>query len=117
MQIIINNDNQILDELASQKTETRIASAFSKFGYNVESVELTTRDVSGPRGGVDKECRVVVSLRKMEDVAAATIDASLPRAISRSINRAERAVARKIELRSFRDADRRSDFGFAFYNN
>ena len=74
------------------------------------------RDVNGPRGGVDKECQNVAKINRMGEVVAAVKDDSLPKSIRQAIARAERGVARKIQKQPAVEGDRRSDFGFAFYN-
>jgi ribosome-associated translation inhibitor RaiA len=115
MQITINDKQKNLGPHASTKAKDKISSSFSKFGLNIISVEMTVEDINGPRGGVDKECRVIVKLRKMEDVVATVKEETFSKAIARSINRAERAIARKIQRRNLRESGRRSDLVFAIY--
>ncbi|MFT5300004.1 MAG: putative sigma-54 modulation protein [Mariniblastus sp.] len=117
MQITINDKQKNLGEEAVLKAKERATATLSKFGFNVISVELTVLDVNGPRGGIDKQCRVIVKLRKMDDVAASIKEETFSKAIFRAINRAERAVSRKIQRRSLREPGRRSEFGFEFYHN
>ena len=94
---------QILSDSAVSTIESKINSALAKFGHHVSRVELTVRDVNGPRGGIDKECKVMVKLLKLEDVVVTMKDASASTVVSQTIHRAERAVSRRIEKRTLRD--------------
>lgn len=116
MKITIIDKQKNLGEQAVAKAKEKIMAAFSKFGFNVITIELTVEDVNGPRGGIDKECRVIVKLRKMDDVAASVKEETFSKAIARAINRAERATVRKVNRRSLRNAGRRPEVKFAFYN-
>ena len=88
MQVAVNDQKNPSGEQAVENVKKKIATAFSKFGLNINSVESATLDPNGPRGGVDKVRRVLVKLTKMEDVIASVEGASLSKAISRWVNRA-----------------------------
>jgi len=81
----------------------------------VKAIELTARDVNGPRGGVDKECRVLVKLKRMQDIVVTAKDESLSKAIPCAIDRAARSVGRAIErrgVRAIRGSQRLAKFSF-----
>lgn len=71
--------------------------ALGRFGHRIRQIAVRLGGPTGPRGGADKRCRVVVTLRGhpgkvvVEDTAP---DAST--AIDRGVDRAQRAVARAI---------------------
>ena len=115
MEIRLNDKRALVAANAVDRTNSKVNSAFAKFGYKVQRVDLYVDDVNGPKGGIDKECRVVVKLKKMEDVFVTAKDESLSKAISQAIKRAARTVARQIQKRSIRDGDRHSNFSFAVY--
>lgn len=112
MKILINNKQKLLSANAIAKTESRVMAALSKFGLNITGVELTVVDVNGPRGGQDKECRIVIGLKKMEDVALTMRDASLSKVISQTIQRAERTVTRRIDKRNLQGNNNHSRLTF-----
>jgi hypothetical protein len=70
--------------------------ALRRFARRVDRVTVWLEDVNGPRGGVDKRCRIVVRLRPngAAFVAKSATDAYV--AISRAAGRAGAVVARKI---------------------
>jgi uncharacterized protein (UPF0218 family) len=114
MKILVNNKKKQLREQAIERTTEKVSATFSRFGPKIVSIEVSVSDVNGPRGGVDKECRLLVRLKKMEDVIATVQDVSYTKAIDRAINRASRAVTRKIQRRALRDSDRKK-FSFVIY--
>jgi hypothetical protein len=116
MRITVNNKQRQIGNLAVEQTKAKIEASFSKFGINVVSIELHVEDVNGPKGGIDKSCRIVVKLRKMEDVVVAVEEVAFSKAISRAIRRAERAVGRKIQRRSIRNQGRRPEPKLALYS-
>lgn len=81
------------------------AFALTRFSRHIRSVTVRVIDVNGPRGGIDQECTVEVRMtRHREDIVVADADADPLAALSRAMNRAARAVARRLERRhSWRD--------------
>ena len=79
--------------------ERRLAFALGPHRGQVRSVTVLLDDVNGPRGGVDKRCRIFVQLDASRDVRLAQLDPSLYAAIDRAADRARRAVARKLARR------------------
>lgn len=115
MRITINNKQQI-SSLAINRTKAKIEMLFAKFKDEITSIDLSIRDVNGPRGGLDKKCQIVVKLRRMEAIVATHDDAVLSKAISRAINKAHRATKRKVRRRSVVGSRRRTGLRFAFEN-
>jgi len=56
-------------------------------------------DVNGPRGGVDKCCRIQIILKGLPDVVIEDVEADLYVAIDRATERAGRTVVRKVDRR------------------
>jgi len=117
MKIRFNNKQKELGDKALSRATAKIENAFSKFDSQVISVEVAARDINGTRGGVDKECRLLVRLRKMDDVFVTVREESIFKAIDSAISRAERSVKRKMRRRNVSGTGRSSKFGFAIYGN
>lgn len=79
--------------------ERRLRFALSRFGQKIRLVAVQLTDLNGPRGGLDKQCRVRVALSPSGRVMAEAIDADLPTAIDRAADRLERSVTRELERR------------------
>ena len=80
-----------------QQAERRLGFALGRFGGLVERVALRVEDVNGPRGGIDKQCRVVVGLRRAGEVVVEAADGDVYVLIDRAAQRAGRAVRRRVE--------------------
>ncbi len=97
-------------ELVREAAERRAALKLSRFGDIVRSVDVSITDVNGPRGGVDVRCRVVVRLKRADDVIIQEQAESVKDAIAGAFDRAARAVARASDRHAsrYRHATQRS---------
>ncbi|QEG24682.1 hypothetical protein [Mariniblastus fucicola] len=102
MKFFLNDKQRLLGEAAIERAENRVYAAFSKYGDSVKSIEITVQDVNGPRGGVDKVCRVLVRLRRRKDIVVTVNDASVSKIIPAAIERAARSVGRQVNRREYR---------------
>lgn len=96
MQIQINNQLDAFGRVAELGIRSKIEAAFTKYTNKVKSVMLTAKDLNGPKGGIDKQCRVLVRVNGIGEVVATGKHESLSQAISTAIKRAERSVAKRI---------------------
>jgi ribosome-associated translation inhibitor RaiA len=65
----------------------------------VRRVAVKLRDVNGPHGGVDKACRIVVSLHRRATIAVEAVDRDLYTAVTRSARKLREAVRRRVTRR------------------
>ncbi len=84
--------------------------AFDQFGRWVQGVTLAVEDMNGPKGGVDKRCRVKVSVPRHPVVVVEGRGAELVAVVNDAIDRAAQALAR---LRDRRHTRRRAPVGHA----
>ena len=80
----------------------KLGMMLGKFARAVERVSVRIRDVNGPRGGMDKACRIKVVLTRLPSVVIDEQRASLRAAMDGALQRTERAVRRSMERRSAR---------------
>ena len=97
MKIDIRGRHVELTETLLAHTERRLRFALSRFGQRIRHVTVQLTDLNGPRGGVDKQCRVTVTLSPSRRVMVEATDADLPTAIDRAADRVERSVTRDLE--------------------
>jgi ribosomal subunit interface protein len=79
--------------------QRRLRFALGRFAARVAAVRVRLTDDNGPRGGVDKACRVRAHLRGAGLVRVDEIDADLYAAIDRAAARLSRGVARALDRR------------------
>ena len=77
--------------------ERRLHFALSRFGARILHVTVQLADVNGPRGGIDKQCRIVVALVGAGHVHVEVLDSEWLSAIDRAADRIQRSVAREFE--------------------
>lgn len=109
MKLSISGKNMKINDALKEHIEQRIYFALSRFSPRVARVSVTVEDVNGPRGGIDKRCRILVKLDRMEDVAIETTDAEIYDAVSAAADRVGRSVQRKLDRgRTVRRSGRQS---------
>ena len=94
MQIDIHTRH--LDDPAELRRDARarLTTAFARFAARIRRVRVVIEDVNGPRGGVDKRCRIEVDgLAQGPPVFVADADQPFA-ALGRAVERARRWVAR-----------------------
>ncbi len=70
-----------------------------KFAESIDRVSLRAEDINGPRGGVDRVCRVKVVLRGLPTVVFEQQDAFLNAAVDLALAGVERTVRRALKRR------------------
>ncbi len=91
-----------LDTATHELVQRRIGFAVDQFNGWIHSVEVVLEDVNGPRGGVDKECRVLISLKGGKLIKIEDRDADLVTVINRAADRVSQVVGRELEKRKDR---------------
>lgn len=77
-------------------TQRRLAFGLGRSAHQVSRVAVLLADINGPRGGVDKRCRIRVRLAPSLEVVVEDTQADLYVAIDRATERIGRTVARSI---------------------
>jgi ribosome-associated translation inhibitor RaiA len=97
MRIEVRSRSLKLTQEMRDRVRRRVQVALGRFSQRLTSVHIMLRDVNGPKGGVDKHCKVLVSIRPSFKVIIEEKDANLGAAVNRALDRAGRAVARRID--------------------
>lgn len=102
MSISIIDRSSLATDEGRDFAERRLLFALSRFSNKIRDVTLVIRDQNGPRGGIDKHCRVTANLIGGPKLVINETSASLDEGVARAADRLGRAVARAIERsRSF----------------
>lgn len=97
MELEIGKHDVHLNDTLRDHIERRLDFALSQFGNFVSRVTVTLADVNGPRGGPDKQCRLLIHLRSGSLVKVEDTDEDMTAAVNRAADRAGHAVARQLE--------------------
>jgi ribosome-associated translation inhibitor RaiA len=81
---------------------TKVARRLGKFAESIERFSLRTEDVNGPRGGVDRVCRIKVVVRGLPSIVVEKRDAFLNAAVDLALAGVERGVRRALTRRRVR---------------
>lgn len=76
------------------KIDERIRSALGRFVARAAKVTVRLRDINGPRGGVDKHCRIEVNVRGHRPLAVEDYDCEILPVVSKTTDRLRRALSR-----------------------
>jgi len=89
--------------------ESQLERALARFAHRIARVDIALTDQNGPRGGVDKRCRVRVQMPGFEPFAATAQDENPWAAVTNAARRARRMVTTKLKRpRSRRERGRRN---------
>jgi putative sigma-54 modulation protein len=92
-----------LTDAILRHVETRVESALGRFSPWVVRVAVRLDDVNADRGGEDKRCSIVVSLRRRGAVVAEAIRTDLYVAVDEAAARIRRSVKRAAKRHLTRD--------------
>lgn len=93
MTITFTDRNQLLNQHLKQLCERRLNYSLSRFQSMIKSIEFCVSDLNGPRGGIDKKCRVRIRHRSGQVIVNHKHE-DLSVCISRIAEKASRAFSR-----------------------
>lgn len=106
MKTQISSRNLTITQLERDRIERRLYFALGRFSSRIVSVDMMLQDENGPRGGLDKKCRVIVRLHGASDVVVEGRGEETLSMVDRTANRAGRAVSRALDTRRNRATER-----------
>ena len=69
----------------------------SRFGHDLNSVEIRIRDVNGPRGGEDMECKVSAKGRRLGFASIVDLSGDAYASVGMALSRLSRSIARALD--------------------
>lgn len=106
MLVQIHSKSLRLPEKVLAMMERRIRSALGRFVEYVSQVRVGLADLNGPRGGVDKRCRLIVTLRPRGRIVIEAAHVNAIAAVTSAADRAGWNVSRKLKRRHDRKPHR-----------
>jgi len=81
----------------SDHIERRLRFALARFGGRVERVIVFLQDRNGPKGGIDKVCRILAKVHGCGSLMAVVADSEWTAAVDRATTRIGHTVARQVD--------------------
>lgn len=99
MQLSIRGKNFKVLAGLRESIQSRLETALARHRGRVENVAVSLADLNGPKGGIDKQCRVVVRLRPRGKLTVEEVGTEFVAAAGRASDRLAYAVSRALERR------------------
>ena len=81
-----------LPQTLRDHVERRLSFALGRFGNRIDRVTVWLEDLNGPRGGVDKRCRIEARVLRSGRLQVEVTDAEIEPAVDRAADRIARRV-------------------------
>ena len=85
--------------------ERRLRFALTRFSDRVEKVIVFLQDRNGPKGGIDKVCRILAKVQGCGSIMATVSDSDWHAAIDRATTRIGHTVSRQVGRRRERNVE------------
>ncbi|TWU20278.1 hypothetical protein Pla52o_47960 [Novipirellula galeiformis] len=102
MKLDISSNRIVIGNSLRNHIEERLNQSFQRLERWVQKVSICLDDINGPRGGVCKQCRVVVTLNGVESVVVTETGDSVGASLSQAIRRAGYALKRRVKSKQHR---------------
>ncbi len=97
MRLEIRRRGVVVNEELRDYLRERLRLALGRFGRHIDLVRAYLRDENGPRGGLDKKCRLVVELPRRGRVVVTAAHADVRAAVAAAASRAGFAVKCRVQ--------------------
>ncbi|MFN7966649.1 MAG: hypothetical protein U0V87_13280 [Acidobacteriota bacterium] len=97
MTLEIRTHQLALHPILRTKIEERILWSLGRFADRTAKVCVKLADINGPRGGVDKHCRIEVTVRGQRPLTVEDYDAEILPVVGKATERLRRALARAFQ--------------------
>jgi putative sigma-54 modulation protein len=97
MNIQVNFRNIKNNSAAIRQINHRLSFAFSRVQDAIQSISVIVSDVNGPKGGIDKLCRILIKSPHLTDIVISENQSNMTVAIDRCIARARQSLSRKLK--------------------
>jgi len=97
MKLSVTSQDKSIGTQLHELVQRQIAYALGRFEVHIRSVTLRLSDLNGPKGGVDKHCKIMVTLRGGESIVAEVTDVEFEPVIHRAVDRIAGRVRRYLK--------------------
>lgn len=109
MNLTLHVNTPDASHLLEEEVSEVFSTALQRFASHIRYVMVSIQDVNGPRGGVDKQCRCVVHLKRRPPIVIQDTDQSVVGMLLRVAHRGAYTLGQEIERSqtSYRSRQRR----------
>ena len=100
MQIEIQSYDFSLTNALRDYTERRLRFTLARVANRIRRITVQLFEINGPRGGIDKCCRIQVRLNGLDGVVIEDTEANVYLAIDRAADRVGRTAMRRLARRN-----------------
>lgn len=79
--------------------ERRLRFSVRRLGHRINRLRVSVEDLNGPRGSVDKRCRIVAEIFPSGNLIIEETDARVHEAVDRAADRLRRSIRRELKRR------------------
>lgn len=97
MHITVNTTTEAKHDGFADSVADRVTRTLSRFSNRISRVMVTLTDENGPRGGVDKQCRVSVVMPRFGELAVSAKDENPWAAVAQAALRIRRKIVTKLK--------------------
>ncbi len=97
MKITINTRNSAKHQDFFEYIEYRLGFAFSRIRDSIHSITITLSDINGPKGGIDKQCKVIIKAKALPAIVITERQSEIKHAIDRAIRRSGEKMIQQIK--------------------
>jgi len=97
MQIEIHGREIPVTKRLRRHIQRRLGFALERFATRIRTIHVSVGDVNGPRGGIDKCCRVAIALIRAKTIVIEDRDSNIYAAIDRAGDRAGTCIGRRVQ--------------------
>lgn len=96
MQIAIQTQGLALDAEVARLVRQQVREGLAHAADHIHHASLHLADINGRKGGVDKQCHLVLQLHGLPAVVVQETRPALAEAIGRALKRAQHSLARRV---------------------
>jgi len=97
MDLEIRGHNVAVTESIRDHIERRVDFALGRFHGRFSKVVVRLADVNGPKGGIDKRCRISVERDHARSIVVEHLDAQLESAVDQAVRRVGRVFKKELD--------------------
>lgn len=94
MHIKIHSKDFSITPAINEFINDKIKFALSRYGTRIRVIEISLKDINGPRGGVDKQCVIKMKVNQFKTLVVDDVSADAYEAITACTQRAKRRIER-----------------------